>query len=87
MRKTNKKLLSEKMYIRRILSVYFALHILLFSVFALCCGVASARRGSEKIWRGTEETCIYIEDLNKWTASFLRQLYDCYNNVKLLTLF
>lgn len=75
------------MYIGRILSVYFALHILLFSVFALCCGVDSARRGSEKIWRGTEETCIYIEDLNKWAASFLRQLYNYYNNVKILTLF
>ena len=85
MRKKRKKVLSEKLYMKRILAVYFAVHISLFSLFALCCGVDSARRGSEKVWRGTEENCIFIDDLNNWISQMKLVLYEYYNNVKKLT--
>ena len=75
------------MYMKRILAAYFAVHILLFSAFALCCGVDFARRGSEKIWHGTSENCIFMEDLNKWIASARQSLSEFYNNVKTLTQF
>ena len=84
-RKTKNRLLSEKMYMKRILAVYFAVHILLFSAFALCCGVDFARRGSEKIWHGTAENCIFMDDLNKWAAHAWQSLCNLYNNVKTLT--
>ena len=75
------------MYMKRILAAYFAVHILLFSAFALFCGVDFARRGSEKIWHGTAEKGIFIDDLNKWAADTWQTLYNFYNNVKTLTHF
>ena len=78
--KKQKMLRSEKAHMRRILSVYFSAHILLSAAFGLCAGTYLARRGSEKIRSGTEENCIFMEDLNKWCGDSLGKLYLYYKN-------
>ena len=86
-RKKKKQLVTEKRYLKKVLSVYFAVHILVFSAFALCCGVSSAARGSERAWRGAEASLVHIEDLNKWLADALLRLYEYAEYVKELTHF
>ena len=86
-RKNKKRLLTEKRYMKKVLSVYFAVHILVFSAFALGCGVSSAARGSERVWRGAQASLIYIDDLNKWWADAKQRLYEYAEYVKELTHF
>ncbi len=86
MRKKNipdkKELRAEREALRRLLSVYFAAHILLFSAYALWAGAAAARRGTERVWNGTRENCITVEDLNKWAAQIGGRLQYYYNNIR-----
>ena len=85
--KKKKQWLNEKRYMKKVLSVYFAVHILVFSAFALGCGVSSAARGSERVWRGAQASLVYIDDLNKWWADALARLYEYAEYVKELTHF
>lgn len=76
--------MAEKKYMRRFLSVYFAAHILVFAAFSLACGWSLAGRGSERVWHGAEEDCIFMDDLNKWFENLKQDLYFYYDNVKML---
>ena len=86
MRKKNspdkKELRAERETLRRLMSVYFAAHILLFSAYALRAGAAAVRRGTERVWYGTCENCITVEDLNKWAAQIRGRLQYYYNNIR-----
>ena len=86
-RKKSKRWLSEKQYLRRILSVYFAAHIVVFAAFSVLCGVSLAKRGSEQVWFGAEEDCIFMDDLNKWLNNLKEDLYFYYNNAKIVRQF
>ena len=72
---------------RRILSVYFSLHILLSAAFGVCAGAYLARQGSEKVWKGVQPAGVTMEDLNKWYHDLLRQLYLYYKNGKIADFF
>ena len=63
---------------RRILSIYFSIQILLTAAFGFCAGTYLARRGSEKMLTGMEENCISLDDLNKWCGDSLGKLYSYY---------
>lgn len=71
---------SDRAFLRRVFSVYFAVHILFGGAFLLFAGADLARRGSEKVLGNEAETCITVEDLNKWRQNAEQWLFHLYKN-------
>ncbi|MCH5198449.1 MAG: hypothetical protein J1E34_06050 [Oscillospiraceae bacterium] len=61
--KKKKERLSEKKYVKRVLSVYFAVNMMISAVFCVTAGVQYAKRGTEKVWFGETEEFIQSEDI------------------------
>ncbi len=68
--------------LRRALSVYFAVQILLLGAFLLPAGLSLAADGAERVWKGGAAERMRMEDLNKTVRDIQRGLYVYTNMIR-----
>lgn len=63
--KRKKERLTEKKYVKRILSAYFAVNMVVIALFGVTAGAQYAKSGTEKVWFGETESFMEREDIKK----------------------
>ena len=68
--------------LRRAVSVYFAVNILVTGAFLTLAGARIAAAGSERVWYGAPAAATGMDDLNKSVLNIRRRLCE-YTNIVL----